>query len=270
MGRLTACALSENKATATLRSHSDGTGAPGLQAEASCGRCPVRKVAFCSECSAEVMADIEPARRHRRFAPGETVMMEGADSRFAASVTSGMASLSRSLSDGRVQMVGLLFPGDIIGSQRTELSPVTVTALSPLSLCVIERRFFDRLSRDRAEVARKLLQMKLSELEEARDWMLLLGRKTARERVSSLICHTLRRTHPGGACAGTMMEIEVPLTRTAMADLLGLSMETVSRQMTQLRTEGVITYDSARRIQVHDPRALMEATGDDADGGLIS
>jgi len=112
--------------------------------------------------------------------------------------------------------------------------------------------------------------MTLDELDAARDWMLLLGRKTARERIASFMAILVRRAAalerraPGDGFVFTL-----PLTREAIADYLGLTIETVSRQITALKKAGVIEFDGSRTCRVPDYMALLDAAGDDADGGMI-
>ncbi len=121
-------------------------------------------------------------------------------------------------------------------------------------------------------VAQRLLEMTLDELDAAREWMLLLGRKTAREKIASLLLIIARRDAsvkmqtPRGR-----MSFDLPLTREAMADYLGLTLETVSRQVSALKRDGgVIELAGKRAITVPDMDRLMVEAGDDADGGYMA
>jgi CRP/FNR family transcriptional regulator len=108
--------------------------------------------------------------------------------------------------------------------------------------------------------------MVLDELDAARDWLLLLGRKTAREKIASLLAIIARRAAPPGTLGRNgRIEFELPLTREAMADYLGLTLETVSRQISALKRDGVILLDGNRQIVVPDFRRLVAESGDDAD-----
>ena len=106
------------------------------------------------------------------------------------------------------------------------------------------------------------LEMTLDELDAAREWMLLLGRKTAREKIASLLAILARRS--GAMRPGGQAEIDLPLSREAMADYLGLTLETVSRQMTALKRDGIIVLDGARRVSIPDCAALIAESGSDA------
>ncbi len=105
----------------------------------------------------------------------------------------------------------------------------------------------------------------LAELDEARDWLLSIGRKTARERVASLL-HMIA-THvpdasPAPAQQRTSVSLDLPLTRNDMADFLGLTIETVNRQISRLRQEGVIDLENNRHVTIADMERLSEAAGD--------
>jgi CRP/FNR family transcriptional regulator len=111
--------------------------------------------------------------------------------------------------------------------------------------------------------------MTLDELDAAREWMLLLGRKTAREKIASFLSIIARRDASlKNSKNATELAFDLPLTREAMADYLGLTLETVSRQMSALKRDGVIELKGKRHIIVPDVEALMDETGDDADGGV--
>lgn len=120
-------------------------------------------------------------------------------------------------------------------------------------------------------IAQRLLEMTLDELDAAREWMLVLGRKTAREKIASLLSIIARRDvslHMG--TAGGPLVFDLPLTREAMADYLGLTLETVSRQISALRKDGVIVLEGKRHVTVPDFDRLMEEAGDDGDGGMLA
>jgi CRP/FNR family transcriptional regulator len=100
--------------------------------------------------------------------------------------------------------------------------------------------------------------------------MLLLGRKTAREKIATFLSILARRAAAlENKTPGDGLGFELPLTREAIADYLGLTIETVSRQITALRKAGVIVLADARNIQVPNYMALLDAAGEDADGGMI-
>jgi CRP/FNR family transcriptional regulator len=146
-----------------------------------------------------------------------------------------------------------------------------VTAVSDVTLCCFRRKPFEHLLLETPHVAERLLDMTLDELDAAREWMLILGRKTAREKIASLLMIIARRESVIGMRALTgPIAIDLPLTREAMADYLGLTLETVSRQISALKNDGVISLEGKRRVQVPDFQDLIAETGDDVDGGMVA
>ena len=119
-------------------------------------------------------------------------------------------------------------------------------------------------------IGQRLLEMTLDELDAAREWMLLLGRKTAREKIASLIAIIARRD---ASLAQHMpnreFTFDLPMTREAMADYLGLTLETVSRQISALKKAGIINLAGKRHVTIPDFARLLDETGDDADGGPL-
>lgn len=189
---------------------------------------------------------------------------------FVASVVSGVASLTQTMEDGRTQMVGLLLPSDFLGRPGREVAAYDVTAVSDLTLCCFRRKPFEQMLGSTPHISQRLLEMTLDELDAAREWMLVLGRKTAREKIASLLAIIARREatlHLTQTVNGTRFDL--PLTREAMADYLGLTLETVSRQISALKRDGVIVLETNRRVAIPDFDALLAETGDDADGGAL-
>lgn len=240
-------------------------------AHLACEACPIRHRAVCAHCDTDELAVLDQTKFYRSYTAGQVVVWSGDDMDFVATVISGVANLTHTLEDGRTQMVGLLFPSDFLGRPGRNIAPYTVTATTDLFLCCFRRRPFENLLKDTPRLGSRLLEMMLDELDAAREWMLLLGRKSAREKIASLLAILCRReamlnkAKPSGE-----ITIYLPLTREAMADYLGLTLETVSRQMTSLKREGVINPLGKRRIAVPDYSELVEASGDDMDGGPLA
>ncbi len=239
--------------------------------EVDCVACPIRHRAVCAKCGPAELTRLEEIKYYRTFEAGQPIAWAGDEMGFVGSVVRGVATLSQTLADGRKQMVGLLLPSDFIGRPGRATAAYDVTAVSEVTLCCFRRKPFEGLMVSTPAVAERLLDMSLDELDAAREWMLILGRKTAREKIASLLTIVARREATVGlqAIRGRIV-VELPLTREAMADYLGLTLETVSRQISALKKDGVIALDGTRRIVVPDIRRLTAETGDDMDGGLIA
>ncbi|SFD24774.1 CRP/FNR family transcriptional regulator, anaerobic regulatory protein [Tropicimonas isoalkanivorans] len=234
-----------------------------------CADCPIRHRAVCARCEAPELDQLEEMKYYRSFEAGQTIAWTGDKLDFVATMVSGIATLSQTLEDGRTQMVGLLLPSDFMGRPGREVASYDVTATTEVVMCCFRRRPFEELMRSTPHIAQRLLEMTLDELDAAREWMLLLGRKTAREKIASLLAIIARRdaSLTRGVPSGRM-EFDLPLTREAMADYLGLTLETVSRQVSALKREGVIQLAGKRHVSVPDFDRLMLETGDDTDGGM--
>jgi CRP/FNR family transcriptional regulator, anaerobic regulatory protein len=237
----------------------------------SCVNCPIRHRAVCARCEPEELAHLEQIKYYRSYEPGQNMIWSGDRMDFVASVVTGVATLSQTMEDGRTQMVGLLLPSDFIGRPGRENAPYDVTAVSAVTVCCFRKRPFEDLMVSTPHIGQRLLEIALDELDAAREWMLLLGRKTAREKIASLIAIIARRDAEAKATlARGAMTVDLPLTRESMADYLGLTLETVSRQISALKRDGVIRLEGKRQIVVPSLNRLLSETGDDMDGGVLA
>ena len=229
----------------------------------SCEDCPIRYNAVCSKCDPDELGELEQIKFYRSYAAGQTIFFGGDPLEFVASMVSGVSSLTRTLPDGRIQMVGLLLPGDFMGRPNRDTIDVDVVAETDVMLCCFRRKPFEKLIEETPHVGQRLLEMTLDERDAAREWMLVLGRKTAREKIASLlhmIATRMASLKPGETAEATFT---LPITRETMANYLGLTIETVSRQMTALKKEGLISFTERRDISVPDLDALRAETGED-------
>lgn len=238
----------------------------------SCVDCPIRHRAVCSRCEPNELERLEQMKYYRSFEAGQPMVWSGDTMEFVGSVISGVASLTQTMEDGRTQMVGLLLPSDFIGRPGRAIASFDVTAVSNVTLCCFRKRPFEDLIATTPSVSQRLLEMALDELDAARDWMLLLGRKTAREKIASLIAIIARRSASlrDKQVSDNNLAVDLPLTREAMADYLGLTLETVSRQISGLKRDGIIELQGKRHIIIPDFERLIDETGDDSDGGPIA
>lgn len=241
-----------------------------LHSHISCGDCPIRHRAVCARCDTDELEELEQIKYYRSFEAGQTIVWAGDKMDFVASLVTGVGTLTQTMEDGRTQMVGLLLPSDFVGRPGRATAAYNVTATTDVMMCCFRRKPFETMMVKTPHVAQRLLEMTLDELDAAREWMLLLGRKTAREKIASLLAIIARRdASVKMRAARGRMAFDLPLTREAMADYLGLTLETVSRQVSQLKREGVIELEGKRHVIVPDLDRLMNEAGDDSDGGFL-
>ncbi|HHN72850.1 MAG TPA: Crp/Fnr family transcriptional regulator [Thermopetrobacter sp.] len=232
-----------------------------------CEACPARHGGVCDNISVEELALLNRMAHHRRFARGQVIFAEDEPPTFVANIISGSVKLTRSLADGRQQIVGLLFPPDFLGRAVGRGVPCLAEAATEVELCCYPAEAFRALIAEHPAIERRLLEKALDELDAAREWMVLLGRKTAREKVASFFLLLARRI-TRAACptcrpASAEVHVRLPLKRADIADFLGLTIETVSRQITALRHCGVIVSERDGVFRVPDLAALRAAAGQD-------
>lgn len=226
-----------------------------------CAECAVRDQALCSTLSDTELARLNAISRRQSVAKGSTVMWAGDESVVCGNVLSGVLKMTASTADGREQIVGLLYAPAFVGQPQPGELPFSITALTDSELCIFPRGSFQALLDEHLKMERLLLRRTMSALDEARLRMLLLSRGTAEEKVAGFLLEMLDRF--GDADAGATdrpTTIELPLARGQIADVLGLTIETVSRQMTNLRTAGIVALPGGRTVTVLDRERLHERT----------
>jgi CRP/FNR family transcriptional regulator len=230
----------------------------------ACDTCVVRNRAICSSLDGEELKTLNTIGRRRTLEPGESLMWEGEDSVLVANVIEGVLKLSTGTEDGREQIVGVVYPSDFIGRPFGATSGHGVTALTEARVCVFSRRDFDAFAREHPALEHKLLQRTLAELDRTRRWMLLLGRKSASEKLATFLLEMSERLIDPGCGDAPELPLKrfaLPFSRQQVADVLGLTIETVSRQFTRMKAEGLIDLPSRREVIILDHAALTAEAG---------
>lgn len=230
----------------------------------TCDTCVVRNSAICSALDKQELNALNDIGRRRVLREGESLIWEGDDSVLVANVIEGILKLSTGTEDGREQIVGVVYPSDFIGRPFGAKSRHSVTALTDARVCVFARADFDRFASDHPKLGHKLLQRTLSELDRTRGWMLLLARKSAEEKIATFLLEMSDRlVEPGCEVPSTaaLDRFDLPFSRQQVGDILGLTIETVSRQMTKLKREGVIALPTRRTVEIVDRPALEALAG---------
>ena len=150
-------------------------------------------------------------------------------------------------------ITGFLSDGRLLGLAPEGVCGSTAEAITEVTLCRYKRAAFERLIDEVPGFAKRVLSVTSDELRAAQDRMLLLGRKAATEKVASFLL--MLADHQGGDGAD---HVDVPMTRTDIADYLGLTIETVSRTLTRLKLDGVIALPKPARIEIRDRDRLEE------------
>lgn len=230
-----------------------GQGAPHAKAASNCDTCEIREISVCRSLAPQDVARLQAIISAAQADPGQTIIHESDPAENLFNVVSGAVKLYKLLPDGRRQITGFLFPGDFLGIALNETYVYTGEALTPVRLCRFPRRRLEALLRDVPNLEHELLDEVATELVAAQDQMLLLGRKTARERVASFLLTLTKRAKAHGR---QVNPVELPMSRADIADYLGLTTETVSRTITQLRQSKAIAAASRGEIEILDQAAL--------------
>lgn len=226
-----------------------------------CLDCAIRESALCGAADDEQLAALSTIGRRRVLAAGQVLTWAGDANLLCANIVAGILKVTASTASGREQIVGLLFAGDFVGQPFSEDSTMTVTALVESDLCLYPRERFERALGEAPTLERALLRRTLAALNDARERMLTLGQRGAQERVAGFLLDLADRAPPGRDGAIT---IDVPVSRRDMADFLGLTIETVSRQLGRLKILGAVALARGGRTILVRERSILAALANPA------
>lgn len=214
-----------------------------------CGACPVRSLTVCAALDPEELRRLAEILQTIRVEANHTLFSEGEAADALYNVTSGTVKLYKLLPDGRRQITGFLMTGDFLGLAVNESYAYTAETVTSGSVCKFPRRKIDALMDEFPKMQRRLFSMASNELAAAQDQMLLLGRKTAKEKICSFLLMLSQRAARRGHKENP---VYVPMSRADIADYLGLTTETVSRTFTQLKTAGAISLQEGNKVLIAD------------------
>jgi CRP/FNR family transcriptional regulator len=222
-----------------------------------CRSCEVSGEALCRALDVETLADFRNQGRRLHLSGGQTLFHQGDPADCVFSLTSGTVKLYAILPDGRRQIVSFLFPGDFVGLEAGPNHGLTAEAVGTASLCRVLARRFEWFADRYPALADARYRLAATELSVAREKMLMLGRKTAPERMASFLSDIQRRAGFRGRDGARL--VPLPMSRGDIADYLGLTKETVSRELTNLRKARIIRPLSRTLLEILDSRRLGAA-----------
>lgn len=226
----------------------------------ACTRCGARAYSVCASLDDRELVRLDALAERLTLGAGEVLLREGDPAAHVFNITGGSVRVYKLLPDGRRQITGFLYAGDFLGLATGDRYAFSAEAMEPGSACRFRKSEYRALIQATPALEAVLLDRANHELAAAQAQMLLLGRKTALERVASFLrdLPTADRMRP--AQSGV---VRLPMTRGEMADYLGLTIETVSRVMTRLKTEHVIRLLSLSELSIVRPDRLSAlADGD--------
>jgi len=230
----------------------------GAVAQSPCAACSVRDLSICNVLNDEQLRRFTDIVQDVHVAPGQSLFFEGDPAEHVFVIREGCARVCKLLADGRRMITGFLFASDIVGFADDGQYSYSGEAITGVTACRLPRKklfdYFDTYPM----LERRMLEIATNELAASQDQMLLLGRKSAIEKLASFI-HVLMRRHERRGVGGDRLFL--PMSRSDIGDHLGLTTESVSRCFTQLRKMGVIRLESAQKVAIADRDALIQLTG---------
>lgn len=221
-----------------------------------CLACPVRNRGACSALSENERQELAQSGRVRQLARGETLFNAGQEAKACATLISGALKISRCDSAGVERILALIHPAGFIGELFTPFAEYDVTALTDSRLCVFSNSQFNQAVTRFPALGEALLRRAHADLHESRHLVDLISRRSAESKVAGLIL-ALADAASGSRCHRAT-SFELPLTRLEMAGLLGITIETVSRQLSSLSAKGLLSRYGARGIRILEPDRLAE------------
>lgn len=218
-----------------------------------CAGCGARPFSVCNGLKTEDLARLDAIAERLTIGAGQALARQGEPADHVFNLTSGSARVFKLLPDGQRQITGFLFAGDFVGLATGEEHALSVEAIEDVAVCRFRRQDYRDLLSARPALEGAMLDRAMHELAAAREQMVLLGRKTALERVASFLLDLSARDplRPAGED-----RVRLPMTRSEIADYLGLTIETVSRSLTKLKTTGVIHLAALDDIRIVRPERL--------------
>ena len=223
-----------------------------------CAQCRVRSLSVCAALDPDELAALDKLSRHVSFDARDTLFEQDEPSDCVFNLTSGSVRLYKLLPDGRRQIVGFALPGDFLGLSMSDRNAFSADALSPVAACQFSRQSFSELLDEKPHLLRRLHSMASHELSLAQDQMVILGRRTAEEKVAAFLMGLRKRW---SRIDRSTVHVPLPMTRQDIGDFLGLTVETVSRMLTRLAREKaiVIVPDGVRLLDLPRMESLAES-----------
>jgi len=218
-----------------------------------CGICKIRSYSFCrclKDGQLKIFSEISSERNYKNK---ENIFLQQEASTNLYNITEGNVKVYHLLSDGRIQIIGFLYPGDFFGSYKLGKYNYSAEAIGEVKLCVFKQEVLDKYLGKNMNLAKELLHMTSHELTLAQDRIGVLGKMNANERMAKFI---LNISNQRARIGWQDNPISLPMTRQDIADYLGLTLETVSREITKLKISNIIKVMNSKQFFINNKSAL--------------
>ena len=218
-----------------------------------CAVCKIRPYSFCRCLPEEKLKYFSGISVEREFKNKQTIFLQQGEAKNLYNITKGNVKIYRLLSDGRIQIIGFLYPGDFFGSYKKGKYNYSAEAIGDVRMCVFKQELLDNYLEKNMNLAKELLHMTSHELTLAQDRIGVLGKMNANERVAKFI---LNISEQRARIGWKNNPVSLPMIRQDIADYLGLTLETVSREITRFKTSNLIKVLNAKQIFIVDKEKL--------------
>lgn len=223
----------------------------------ACITCPARKSDICGGLDDAEIRDLAANSQRIHINIGETLVWDGDGAQYSYVITRGALRASKTSDDGRRQILDFLFAGQFVGIPSDAAYHFDVEALTHSEVCRFDKRKLEQLMAKHPNVEKGYRTGTARQLEDAYEHAYALGRRTAMERVAAFLLD-LRASSCAKSATGVL---KLPMTRGDIADFLGLTLETVSRAFSRLKSLGVIRLASAQEVEIRDAERLKALAG---------
>ena len=218
-----------------------------------CATCEIRSYSFCRCLKDDQLNIFSKISSEKEFKNKQTVFLQEEESKNLYNITQGNIKIYKLLRDGRIQIIGFLYPGDFFGSYKKGKYNYSAESIGNVKLCVFKQEVLDNYLEKNMNLAKELLHMTSHELTLAQDRIGILGKLNANQRMAAFILNISKQRARIGWQDNP---ISLPMVRQDIADYLGLTLETVSRELTKLKTSNLIKVLSSSQIYLLDKASL--------------
>jgi len=222
-----------------------------------CNICKIRTYSFCRCLPEDKLKFFSNISFEKQYSDKQNIFIQNDPSKHLFNITEGNVKIYQLLDDGRIQIVGFLYPGDFFGTYRNKKYNYSAEAIGNLKTCAFDQKILDSYLDDNPVLAKELLHQTSFELTLAQDRVTVLGKLNAVERIAKFLLNISEQRKRIG---WQNNPISLPMSRQDIADYLGLTIETVSREFTNLKTSNIIKFISSNQIYLNDTNSLETFT----------
>ena len=214
-----------------------------------CNICKIRSYSFCRCLNDDELEVFSKISFQKNYTNKENIFLQNDPSKYLFNITEGNVKIYQLLEDGRIQIIGFLYPGDFFGTYRNNRYNYSAEAIGDLKTCVFDQKILDKYMDQNLALAKELINKTSYELTLAQDHMTVMGKLNAVEKIANFLLNISNQRKRIGWPSNP---ISLSMTRQDIADYLGLTIETVSREISKLKSSNIIKIISSKQLFIND------------------